>query len=112
MMGGAATDWFAFKDGRRVGPMTAQELVQLATAGRLSGSDLIWCKLLPDWVELRHALDLRFPLEQRGQSPAPAAHSSVQPRHSVQAGRPSLDRNMSLGALYLARLAERLNPSH
>lgn len=46
----AKTEWMYFVDGQQHGPVSSQELRQLAAAGKLSPTDLVWREGLADWA--------------------------------------------------------------
>src|SRR5438445_629641 len=45
-----ADQWFYTSSGQRFGPVSSEELHQQAEAGRLQGTDLVWCERMPNWV--------------------------------------------------------------
>jgi hypothetical protein len=46
-----SADWFLARGGQqRVGPLTAQQLKQMAAAGQVTGSDLVWKEGMAQWV--------------------------------------------------------------
>jgi hypothetical protein len=46
-----AADWFLARGGQqRVGPLTAQQLKQMAAAGQVTGNDLVWKEGMAQWV--------------------------------------------------------------
>ena len=44
-----ASEWYYSQGGERFGPVSDVDLNQLAAAGRLQPSDLVWCEGEPDW---------------------------------------------------------------
>ena len=46
-------EWFYAQGGDRFGPVSGDYLKQLAVAGRLQPSDLVWCEGEPDWEASR-----------------------------------------------------------
>jgi tetratricopeptide (TPR) repeat protein len=46
-----AQEWYYSKDGERQGPVTPQQLKQLAASGDLQPTDLIWKEGMDDWVQ-------------------------------------------------------------
>lgn len=66
--------WYYEKNGQRCGPYSASQLKQLATAGGLSPTDLVWKESFSDWVSASRVKGL-FP-------PSPvieAAHAPADP---------------------------------
>ncbi len=51
-------DWYWMKDGQKHGPVDTAHLEQLARAGRLQPSDMIWRDGLPSWVPASKAKGL------------------------------------------------------
>ncbi len=47
----AAVSWYIARDGQKVGPFTPSDLKQLACAGLLLPTELIWSEGMPKWVE-------------------------------------------------------------
>jgi hypothetical protein len=46
-----AADWYLARGGQeRVGPLTSQQLKQMAANGQVSGNDLVWKEGMPNWV--------------------------------------------------------------
>jgi hypothetical protein len=46
-----SADWFLARGGQqRVGPLTAQQLKQMAAAGQVTGNDLVWKEGMAQWV--------------------------------------------------------------
>src|SRR6516164_565798 len=43
--------WFYAQNGQQTGPITAEQLEQLAHGGRLHETDLVWKEGLPHWVQ-------------------------------------------------------------
>ncbi len=46
----AKTEWMYFVDGQQHGPVSSQGLRQLAAAGKLSPTDLVWREGLAEWA--------------------------------------------------------------
>jgi hypothetical protein len=53
-----AQDWYYAKDGERRGPITFQELGELAASGKLTPSDLVWQKGMAEWVQAGKIQDI------------------------------------------------------
>lgn len=56
--------WFYTSSGRRLGPVSSEELWHQAEVGQLQPTDLVWCERLPQWVPAR-SVDGLLP-ESRG----------------------------------------------
>ena len=56
------TEWFYSKSGQQLGPIPSEQLKQLATAGQLQPSDLVWKDGMGQWVESRKIKGL-FPAQ-------------------------------------------------
>lgn len=72
--------WFWMKDGQKHGPIDTPQLKQMAQAGQIKPTDLIWREGLPDWVPASKAKGLF------GAEAAPAGGGDVS---SPAASRPS-----------------------
>ena len=42
--------WYYTKGRQKVGPISADELKQLAASGQLSRTDLVWTDGMPEWI--------------------------------------------------------------
>jgi hypothetical protein len=90
-----AAEWFVAKvGGAPVGPLSPQQVKQMADAGQLQGSDLVWKEGLPQWVpaiQVKGLLSgtgsgLGMPPAQSEKStplPAPAPATSTPPADKV-----------------------------
>src|SRR4051794_28979362 len=45
-----SANWYHSKNGAPVGPVAFEHLQQLARAGQLYGTDMVWNEGMPDWV--------------------------------------------------------------
>lgn len=54
------SQWYYSRQGQRVGPVTASQLRDLAAAGTLASTDLVWKDGLKEWIEARRVMGL-FP---------------------------------------------------
>ena len=45
-----ASEWYFTKNGQRHGPITSQQLKELAAKGELGPADLVWKEGMPQWV--------------------------------------------------------------
>lgn len=72
-------NWYCMIDGSESGPLSAQELQNLARAGRLQRTDLIRRGETGSWVQAERVKGLRFPLARPAMSieapETPDAHS-------------------------------------
>jgi hypothetical protein len=74
-----AADWYVAKiGGQPVGPLTPLQVKQMAEAGQLQGSDLVWKEGLPQWVPASQVKGLlsgsgtAIPAATPSATPAPA----------------------------------------
>lgn len=68
------TEWYYAKDGKQTGPVSFEELLQIASSGRLNPTkDLVWNKSMKDWVVAGQVPGLFNPLTA---TPAPVADPS------------------------------------
>jgi hypothetical protein len=65
-----ASQWYYARNGVRFGPVSGQQLKQLAATGELLPQDLLWKEGLPDWRPARAAKGL-FPAPQAASVPPP-----------------------------------------
>ena len=72
-----ANQWYYSKNNQRQGPISAEQLKQLATSGQLQPSDLVWKEGMGQWVEGRKI---------KGLFPAPVTPSPQSPPNIPQAG--------------------------
>ena len=56
------TEWFFSKSGQQLGPVSSEQLKQLADSGHLQPSDLVWRDGMGQWVEARKIKGL-FPVQ-------------------------------------------------
>lgn len=64
-----ARNWFYVKDGRQCGPVSFDELQQMAGSGMLEPSDVVWTELMDQWQPLSSVGEFQFA------APSPAARS-------------------------------------
>ena len=50
-----STNWHYIKNGQRFGPVSEDRLRQLATAGEVGSSDLLWREGMAQWVPAQAA---------------------------------------------------------
>jgi hypothetical protein len=43
-------NWHYVENGRQVGPVTDEQLLQLFGAGKINGGTLVWHEGMPDWL--------------------------------------------------------------
>jgi hypothetical protein len=78
-----AADWYLARGGQeRVGPLTSQQLRQMAANGQVSGNDLVWKEGMPNWVpasQVKGLLGGSGPSQAFAtqQAPAPADYPEV-----------------------------------
>lgn len=56
-----ADQWYYVSGGRRMGPMSAEELRQVVAAGQLYGTDVVWREGMGEWVQLSTVPELLPP---------------------------------------------------
>src|SRR5947209_6494393 len=74
-----AEDWFYAKDGQQAGPVSALQLRQLAAAGQLGSSDLVWKQGMPKWVPASEVKGLLGGSVEARSAPAPAVPAAPVP---------------------------------
>jgi hypothetical protein len=52
--------WYYARDGKSLGPISKQALIEGALKGTLRGSDLVWAEGMSDWVEAYRVLAVPF----------------------------------------------------
>lgn len=73
--------WFAGIEGKQVGPLTEQEVLDHIIGGRLSGDDLVWRKGFGAWTPVREVSPFQSKVNEAGAA-ASAADKSRTPRRS------------------------------
>ncbi|MCO4761761.1 MAG: zinc-ribbon domain-containing protein [Myxococcales bacterium] len=58
--------WFAGIEGKQVGPLTEQEVLDHIAAGRLSGDDLVWRKGFGAWTAVREVSPFQAKVNETG----------------------------------------------
>ena len=56
--------WYYAHNGKQAGPISEPEVREMVNRGDLRGSDLVWKKGSPDWVEIRSIPGLLPDLEE------------------------------------------------
>lgn len=56
-------DWYVMVNDEQVGPMSLEDLLQMARVGSLTLDDLVWKETFPDWLELERVPELMSQLE-------------------------------------------------
>lgn len=51
-------EWFVYKNGKQHGPIPLSKLKDVATQGRITPEDLVWCEGLDDWTPAGRIKDL------------------------------------------------------
>lgn len=78
-----AAQWYYARDGQQAGPVSSQQLQQLAASGKLKPSDPVWREGMTSWSPASGVAGLTFaPPKAVGPPPAAATASlaSDQPR--------------------------------
>ncbi len=71
-----ADQWYYSQQGQRCGPVTSDQLKQLATSGQLQPTDLVWKKGMAQWVK---AEDIKGLMLATLETPPPIPVSPVNP---------------------------------
>lgn len=83
-----AAEWHFLKNGTQQGPVTAAQLKQLASAGSLLPSDMIWKNGLPNWVPASSVKGLFAASPQVAQAkPSPAPMQAASPPRRPEEGQ-------------------------
>jgi hypothetical protein len=67
-------EWYFTQDGQQVGPISRDQLNKLASSGRLTPEEMVWCDGMPDWVSARSVPGLFAPRKQAA-SPSTAVQT-------------------------------------
>src|SRR5262245_29041523 len=78
-----ASQWYYTKEGQQMGPVSSQELKELARTGMLKRTDLIWKDGMPTWGQAGSARNL-FP-EEHATAHAPQAQPTPRPEQRASA---------------------------
>jgi len=70
----ANNEWFYGKAGQEHGPVSSEQLRQLAQRGELAADDLVWCEGMDDWAEARRVKLLNGLFPPAAAAPPPAFH--------------------------------------
>lgn len=87
----SALEWFYAKDNRQEGPVTPQELKQLASSGQLKPADLVWREGMTEWIAAAKVKGL-FEEEPPAAAPLatpPAGAAAAQPVRPPPANQPA-----------------------
>lgn len=68
-----AAEWFYAKDGRQLGPITWEQLYELAITGSVLPTDLVWRQGMPQWSQARTIPGLIAPAMASAGAPAVVA---------------------------------------
>jgi hypothetical protein len=79
-----ADRWYYAKEGQRLGPITFEQLKELANSGAIQPATLAWCEGMPEWTAAGKLKDLTFPVAP------PASSPSAHDEYGVEAKPPEL----------------------
>lgn len=79
-----ASKWFYSANGQAIGPVTFDQLRQLAADGRLSPADLVWAEGTPNWVAAHTVAGLLPPAHAPAPTPQPPASPQPYAQGSVE----------------------------
>ncbi len=101
--GTAQYDWYVWKEGRSVGPMSSAELALMSFQKHINGRDLVWCQGMAGWLPLGSALGAidgpkRLEVVEEGSA-------TVRPPRSAEPSRAAV-KIVSLSQLYLENLVK------
>jgi hypothetical protein len=77
------TQWYYTDQGQRLGPVSPEQLKQLATSGRLRPSDMVWKQGMAQWVAANQIKGLFSAATPETPPPLPVARSSAAPASSA-----------------------------
>lgn len=84
-----AQDWYVIAGGQQVGPISAQQMRDMAASGQLQPTDTVWKEGMPNWVPAKSVKGLPFASGGAGgalqpQAPIrqPVAQEEYQPRET------------------------------
>ena len=87
------SQWYYSKNNQQLGPLSPEQLKQLAASGQLQPSDLVWREGMSQRTEARKVKGL-FPIESREKSPPSMEPTTapIPPEQSVPSPQPSDDK--------------------
>ncbi len=81
-------EWHYHQGGQQYGPVTFQQLQQMAQSGQLNPTDLVWSESLPDWQEARTVQGLFAATGPQYQAPPPGGPGPAAPAPGAYQQRP------------------------
>jgi hypothetical protein len=112
----ASPEWYVARPGQQqVGPVSAQQLKQMAASGQVSGSDLVWKQGMPQWVpasQIKGLVSDSIAPMPRAPEPMPAPMAPApMPADDFDGGGPAVDAYPSRGGdPWFYRTIERYAP--
>ena len=95
--------WYYAKQGQRLGPISSQNLKQLAASGQISPTDLIWRKGMANWAPAEKVKGLTFasppPLTPPSIRQPPASANSTDDRRPVTTGSSNHRKYVATGSI-------------
>jgi len=85
--------WYYTQNDERQGPVTPEQLKQLATSGQLQPTDLIWAKGMPNWVPAQTIKGLTFPASETP-PPLPVSSASLSDPLDLLSGQPQVSASV------------------
>jgi len=79
-------EWYVHRQGQQSGPLTWEQLRQLAQAGRLQADDQVWSAAMADWTPAREIHGLSDVLGSLGPAAAPAPLPAATPTTGPRTG--------------------------
>jgi hypothetical protein len=102
-----ATDWYFACDGQQSGPVSSNELKQVADTGKLKPDDLVWQEGMKEWIPARKVKGL---FETKTAVAVPPPVSPAAPPMVLQAERPKTAFERSMTAYQRSREGGRRHP--
>jgi hypothetical protein len=94
-----AIEWLYSRNGRQFGPVSDEQLKEMAASGYLLATDLVWRDGLSDWILASHLKGLNFSLKCPSPPPIPLNRETTAVSHSVAA------HSLGISAVILGILA-------
>ena len=95
--------WYYAKQGQRLGPISSQNLKQLAASGQITPTDLIWRKGMANWTPAEKVKGLTFasppPLTPPSIRQPPASANSADDRRPVATGSSNHRTHIAIGSI-------------
>lgn len=88
---GQHIEWWCMRNGERVGPMSRDKMLELCETAAVSESDLVWNKMLSDWLPIHQVPELRSRLgsEKKKDFLGPGMKGAWEAAKSIMSGRNS-----------------------